>query len=174
MNVSAVVMDEINRLFPESDRAAVAELLSECESERLQIDVLRLSKRDVKNVRRWITEARRDYRDVITAAEYQRFRVYVLCFLHKGPNWEGHAGKLQKAHTEKVREWKNAGSALIGGQLLDQAEGWLYILLVDSLDEAKALIDSDPAVQGGHFTYELRPWRAVEGLRIVPLKDLPY
>jgi uncharacterized protein YciI len=174
MDVSAVVLEQIHRLFPQSEWTLVAELLAQCESERLQIDVLRLSKRQVENVRKWVAEARRDYRDVITAAEYQRFRLYIVWILHKGPQWEGPLSKVEKAHYETVREWKKAGSALIGGQLLDEAESWLYLLLVDSVEEAKALVETDPAVQSGHFTYELRPWRAVEGLRMVPLKDLPY
>lgn len=174
MTVSPEVLDEIRRLFSEQEVSTVAELLEQCDSERIQKDILRLSNSKVERVRTWVEEARRDFRDVIVAAEYQRFRTYVLWILHKGPNWEGVSGARREAHYAAVKRMKEAGKLLLGGQLLDEEESWLYIFLVDSVEEARTLAESDPAVQSGHFAHELRPWRALEGLRMVPLLQLPY
>jgi uncharacterized protein YciI len=175
MPVSPSVVKEVQRLFPEQDVAAVVELLAaSSDSERIHMDILRLSNRKVDRVRLWAQEARRDFRDVIVAAENQRFRTYVLWILHKGANWEGPLGTQQKAHYAAVRAMKEAGKLLLGGQLLDEEESWLYIFLVDSPEEARLLAEADPAIQSGHFGHELRPWRALEGLRMVPLLQLPY
>ncbi len=174
MPVSPELLEEIRRLFPEQDIAAVVELLEECNSERIQKDILRLSNRKIERVRMWVEEAKRDFRDVIVAAEYQRFRTYVLWILHKGPNWNGTVGAQREAHYAAVKRMKEDGKLLLGGPLLDEEESWLYIFLVDSVEEARSLAEADPAIQSGHFAHELRPWRALEGLRMVPLLQLPY
>ena len=180
--LSDTVSKEPGRLFSEADAAEVCELLAaygqgpgEREVERVQMDILRLCKRRVDKVRELVKTAKGDYRDVLTWAEYQRFRVYVVWLLRKGPNWPARPDRaLMQAHTEAVKNMKQSGKLLIGGPLKDEEGGWMYLFLTDTLEEARELVEADPAIQSGHFSYTLRPWMAIEGLRVVPLKDLPY
>lgn len=39
----------------------------------------------------------------------------------------------------------------------------VYVFKVGSLDEAKTLAESDPAVKAGRLVAEVHPWRVAEG-----------
>jgi hypothetical protein len=68
---------------------------------------------------------------------------------------------------------KAAGALLIGGRLDDEEDCWMYLFLVDSVEEAQRMVAEDAALRAGFFSSQMRPWRTLEGLRMVPLKDLP-
>jgi uncharacterized protein YciI len=180
--LSPAVQAEIEKLFPANAATEVAALLVEYgsnpharETERVQLDILRLCKRDPGQVRNLIAMARTDYRDVLMAAEYQRMRLYVVWLLSKGPNWAADWGNPnRKAHFEALKKMKAAGALLIGGRLDDEEDCWMYLFLVDSVEEAQRLAEEDPAVQSGFFSSKMRPWITLEGLRMVPLPTLPY
>ena len=40
----------------------------------------------------------------------------------------------------------------------DRALAGIFILRVDSMEAAKAAVDTDPAVKAGRFVYEIVPW----------------
>jgi len=71
--------------------------------------------------------------------------------LRKGPKWtpEGHM-----AHIEKMAD---TGKLIVAG---------VFIFMLKSVDEARAMVDADPAVKAGRLVVELHPWFAVAGLRV--------
>jgi uncharacterized protein YciI len=51
------------------------------------------------------------------------------------------------------------GKLVIAGPFMDDTEvRGLYIFDVATIEEAKALTETDPAVQAGRLTMELHPW----------------
>ena len=71
------VLAKVEQVFPEEDPANVLAILDaygtgpyERERERVQLAILKLSGGDVNKLRNLVDLAKKDYRDVITAAEY--------------------------------------------------------------------------------------------------------
>jgi hypothetical protein len=72
------VLRIVRREFPPDERRAALELLDEYGSdygcrERVQLAILKLSRGDIEQVRRYVRVAQVDFRDVIAPAEYPRF-----------------------------------------------------------------------------------------------------
>jgi uncharacterized protein YciI len=42
----------------------------------------------------------------------------------------------------------------------------IFILDVATVEEAKAQVDRDPAVQAGRFVYEIHPWWSERGAKL--------
>ena len=168
-------MAEIRKRFAAEQVDEVAALLSQYGTERLenspervQIDILKLAKGKIEKVVELVACAKRDYRDVITWAEYSRMMTYPVAFLLKGPNWSAQPeGKMLFAHSEFMRKLKADRKLIVGGPFLDDTEPlWMYIFNVETIAEAESLVASDPAVLKGHFRFEFRPWYGPFGLRV--------
>jgi phytoene dehydrogenase-like protein len=74
------VLRVVRRDFPPAKRGTVLKLLDEYgsgsgyrERDRVQLAILKLSRGDIDQLRRYVRVARVDYRDVIAPAEYPRF-----------------------------------------------------------------------------------------------------
>lgn len=93
-----------------------------------------------------------------------------LGLLKRGPRAEeptdqpDELAKLQEAHMVNIRRMAEAGKLLLAGPFTDEGF-WrgVYIFKVDSLEEAQALTDSDPAVAAGRLAFELHPWLIEKG-----------
>ena len=78
-----------------------------------------------------------------------------------GPNWlEGRTVYEQEgapiaAHLRAMGERYDEGKLLLGGAFESGHEG-IAVLNVGDEADARALMDSDPAVKAGIFSYELR------------------
>lgn len=87
---------------------------------------------------------------------------YVMAFLKKGPNrdrTEEEAQKLQKAHMDNINRLAEAGKLVIAGPFLDDGEiRGIYIFDVKTIEEAKVLTETDPAIQAGSLMMDLHPW----------------
>lgn len=87
---------------------------------------------------------------------------YVMAFLKRGPNRETDpvkAAELQKAHLKNIGRLADEGKLILAGPFLDDGEiRGIYIFNVETLDEAKQLTETDPAIKSGHLTMELKPW----------------
>ncbi len=67
------ILDRITKDFPVSAQSRVIEALISYvgrEAERVQWDILELSKGSLKNVEHFVTAAQQDYRDILYWAEY--------------------------------------------------------------------------------------------------------
>ncbi|MDX1591161.1 MAG: YciI family protein [Balneolaceae bacterium] len=89
-------------------------------------------------------------------------RRYVMAFLKSGPNRPENpdeAARLQRAHLDNISRLAEEGSLVVAGPFLDDTEiRGIYIFAVESVEEARALSESDPAIQAGSLELELHPW----------------
>lgn len=87
---------------------------------------------------------------------------YVMAFLKSGPNQDmdsARAAELQRAHLDNIFRLADEGKLVLAGPFLDGGElRGVYVFNVETVEEAKALTETDPAVQAGRLTMELHPW----------------
>lgn len=87
---------------------------------------------------------------------------YVMAFLKKGPNRSTDSvevARLQKAHLENIFRMADEGKLVLAGPFLDHDSiRGIYIFDVPTLEEARKLTESDPAIQAGSLTMELHEW----------------
>jgi uncharacterized protein YciI len=94
--------------------------------------------------------------------------VYYFCLLTRGPEAAAipseRAAELQRGHMDNIRRLADAGKLLVAGPFMDRGD-WrgVFILKCASLDEAKALVATDPAVQAGRLVADVRPWLTMKG-----------
>lgn len=98
-------------------------------------------------------------------------RKYVMAFLKAGPNRttdKDEAAKLQAAHMENIGRLAEEGKLALAGPFLDNGElRGIYIFNVESIEEAKALTKTDPAIKAGSLVMELHPWYGSAALGFV-------
>ncbi|HLA60348.1 MAG TPA: YciI family protein [Puia sp.] len=95
-------------------------------------------------------------------ADQYGMKHYVMAFLKTGPTQITDSLKrieLQKAHLKNIIRLANEGKLIVAGPFLDDqpVEG-IFIFNVETIEEAKALTNTDPAIQSGELVMELRPW----------------
>ncbi len=60
------------------------------------------------------------------------------------------------------------GTLVLAGPFLDSEEvRGIYIFDVETIEEAKALTETDPAIKAGSLNMELRPWYGTAALKEV-------
>lgn len=93
---------------------------------------------------------------------------YYFCLLTKGPKsgtgTKEEAQQYQRGHMDNMQRLADAGKLLVAGPFADGGD-WrgIFILKCGSLDEAKALVATDPAVAAGRLNAEVRPWMTAKG-----------
>lgn len=87
---------------------------------------------------------------------------YVMAFLKRGPNrdfTEEKAAELQNAHLENIGKLAEEGKLLLAGPFFGDGDlRGIYIFDVRTIEEAKALTNTDPAIKAGSLIMELKPW----------------
>jgi uncharacterized protein YciI len=106
----------------------------------------------------------------IMKAPAQPFKqtTYYLGFLRRGPKWTPEktpeTEKLQAAHMANINAMAKTGKLVIAGPFENAGEyAGVYVFKVGSLDEAKQLAESDPAVKAGRLVTDVHPWLLGEG-----------
>lgn len=98
-------------------------------------------------------------------------QVYVMAFLKRGPQAprdSAHAAELQRAHLDNIRRMGEAGKLVLAGPFMDRGDlRGIYIFDVRTLEEAEKLTQSDPAIQYGSLTMDLKPWYGSAALKRV-------
>jgi uncharacterized protein YciI len=86
----------------------------------------------------------------------------VIAFLSAGLNRDvdsSRASELQSLHMANLRRMADDGKLVLAGPFLGNGElGGIYIFNVPTIEEAMELTNSDPAVQAGSLSMELKPW----------------
>ncbi len=100
---------------------------------------------------------------------------YYVGFLFRGPKWTPEetpeTRKLLEEHLANIRKMGEAGKLVIAGPFTDDGDlRGLYVFRVGSPEEAKALVESDPAVKAGRLRFELHPWFAAKNITVTPRK----
>jgi uncharacterized protein YciI len=93
---------------------------------------------------------------------------YYFGFLKHGLKWTvektTETEKLQAAHMANINEMAKTGKLVIAGPFENGGDyAGVYVFKVGSLDEAKTLADSDPAIKAGRLVAEVHPWIVAEG-----------
>jgi len=102
--------------------------------------------------------------------EYE-MTTYYVGFLYKGPTWSAEEtperARLQEAHMANIRKMGAEEKLLIAGPFTDDGEiRGLYVFKAGSLEEARALAESDPAVKAGRLRFEIHPWYAAKNVKV--------
>lgn len=96
---------------------------------------------------------------------------YVMAFLMAGENRSQdstEAAKLQQAHLDNINRMAEEGNLILAGPFLDDGDiRGIYIFDVETLEEARKLTETDPAIQAGRLKMELHPWYGTAALKKV-------
>jgi uncharacterized protein len=89
-------------------------------------------------------------------------KTYVMALLKSGPNRdqdEETARQLQEGHMANIRRLADEGKLIMAGPFLGGGPlRGIFLFDVATVDEARELTLSDPAVQAGRLEMELIPW----------------
>ena len=87
---------------------------------------------------------------------------YVMAFLKAGPNRNQdstQAVELQRAHRANINRMAKEGKLVLAGPFMDDGElRGIYIFDVKTIEEAKELTKTDPAIKAGRLVMEMHPW----------------
>jgi len=89
---------------------------------------------------------------------------YKLVFLRGGlapRNDEARSERLQLEHLQHLTKLQMLGKLVLNGPTLLEHDILGVSICAAELEEARALAEADPKVQGGHLTVEAIPWLAV-------------
>ncbi len=96
---------------------------------------------------------------------------YVMAFLKKGPNKSADAetrSQLQNAHLKNITRLAEEGKLVLAGPFFGDGDlRGIYIFNVDNIADAEALTNSDPSIQAGVLTMELKEWYGSAALMAV-------
>lgn len=96
-------------------------------------------------------------------------RKYVMALLKAGPNQDQgkeEAAQLMRAHLDNINRLAEEGVLVLAGPFLDGAElRGIYVFDVESVEEARSLTESDPAIKAGRLVMELHPWYGSAALK---------
>ena len=98
---------------------------------------------------------------------------YYVALLRRGRAWSSEVTprvqKIQEGHMANIRKMAAEGKLLLAGPFSDDGDlRGMFVFKVNSLEEAKALCDRDPAVMAGRLAVELHPWFSAKGITVAP------
>ena len=115
---------------------------------------------------------------VAVAAEPEDYEMatYQVAFYRKGPAWTPSTTpehkKLQSEHLAHIGKMADSGKLILAGPFSDGGDlRGMLIFRVDSVEEAKALAEQDPAVKAGRLILEWHPWFAAKNITVTAKKE---
>ncbi len=92
-----------------------------------------------------------------------------FAFLTRGEKWTPEktpaTEEIQKGHMANINRLAEMKKLIAAGPFGDNGQlRGIFVFRVGSLEEAKALTASDPAVQAGRLAMEIHPWMVPEGV----------
>jgi uncharacterized protein len=103
------------------------------------------------------------------AAQPLKFTKAYFAFLTRGEKWTPEktpqSEEIQKAHLANINRLAQMGKLVVAGPFGDNGTlRGVFVFKVASLEEAKELANTDPAVQAGRLALEVRQWLVPEGM----------
>jgi uncharacterized protein YciI len=95
--------------------------------------------------------------------------VAYLAFLTRGDKWTAEktpqTEAIQKAHMDNINRLAQTKKLVVAGPFGDDGVlRGIFVFKVSSLQEAKELAETDPAVQAGRLALDIHPWQIPEGI----------
>lgn len=126
---------------------------------------------ETENEKQYILDSEIPYDSALVTkynADQHGMKTYVMALLKKGPNRNqdsATAAKLQRDHLDNIFRLADQGKLIVAGPFMDDTElSGIYIFNVETIEEAKKLTDTDPAIKAGRLIMELHPWYGPAGL----------
>jgi uncharacterized protein YciI len=99
----------------------------------------------------------------------QKLTTAYLAFLTRGPKWTPQSTpetqEIQKQHLANIQRLADMKKLVVAGPFGDKGTlRGIFVFRVDSLDEARKLSETDPAVQAGRLALDIHPWVVPEGI----------
>lgn len=108
--------------------------------------------------------------DIMKApTQTEKMTTAYLGFLRRGDKWTPEktpeTEALQKAHLANINRLAEMKKLVVAGPFGDNTNlRGIFVFRVASLDEAKALAETDPAVKAGRLVIDMHPWLVPEGI----------
>ena len=108
-----------------------------------------------------------------TGADERGMRRYVLVILKTGPTRvpDGEARDAMFAgHMANIGRLAKEGRLALAGPFMQDPAGWrgLYVFAVADIEEAKALVATDPVIIHGEMVAEYHPWYGSAATMLLP------
>ena len=99
----------------------------------------------------------------------KQMETFFIVFLLKGPAWTmektPELASLQESHLEYLYRLGQSGVLVLNGPLTDQSMiRGVSVYKTETLEQARALAEADPAVKAVRFTVEVHPWMVAAGI----------
>ena len=99
----------------------------------------------------------------------QKLVTVYLAFLVRGEKWTAEktpqTEEIQKAHLANIGRLAEMKKLVVAGPFGDNGNlRGIFVFRVNSLEEARALTLTDPAVKAGRLALDLHPWLVPEGI----------
>jgi uncharacterized protein YciI len=109
-------------------------------------------------------------------ADKYGMKQYVMAFLKEGPTQVKDSAarmQLQMAHLKNITRLADEGKLVVAGPFMDdQPIRGIFIFNVTTIEEAKALTETDPAIKAGTLIMELHPFYCSAALmQVVPIHN---
>lgn len=106
-------------------------------------------------------------------ADERGMRAYVLVILKTGPTRvpEGEQRKAVFAgHFANMERLSKEGKLVLAGPFSEDPDGWrgLFVMAVESIDEARALTATDPVIRSGEMVAEYHRWYGSAATMLIP------
>jgi uncharacterized protein YciI len=102
-------------------------------------------------------------------ADEYGMKKYVFCLLKTGTNTSASKEESAKAfagHMANINRLAKEGKLVVAGPFMNNDKNYrgIFVFNVDTIEAAKALVDSDPAVQANLLEADLTVWYATAAL----------
>ena len=92
-----------------------------------------------------------------------------LCLLNRGQKWTPEhtpaTQQLQEAHLANIKRLATLKKLVVAGPFGDDGNlRGIFVFRVATLEEARSLAETDPAVQAGRLAIDMHPWLVPEGI----------
>jgi len=99
----------------------------------------------------------------------QKMMTAYLAFLVRGDKWTPEktpqTEAIQKAHLANIQRLADQKKLVVAGPFGDNGTlRGIFVFRVDSIEEARQLAATDPAVQAGRLALKIHPWVVPEGI----------